>query len=185
MSIIYFALLTGCGNDGGGEVFSKENAPWSMNSAGSFLFKPARENDGNQGTGILAIGTSASLSCSTLGNSMPNSGSGLWFEIGYVTGRSAGSASPAWNGLYVSGEGVSTQTNAARTLVVSGWHKGFSYSFTGTDAWLDVTDGAQNRFVGDFSTQWWTGKFSATRCEDVSSDTDDDSESSDTGDSGE
>ena len=183
MSMIFLALLAACGNDGGGDVFSKENAPWSMNAASVFLFKPARENDGNQGTGVLAIGTSALLACNTLDDSMPTSGSGLWFEIGYQTGRSPGSASPAWNGLYVSGEGVSTQTSAARTLRISGWHKGFSYSFTGTDAWLDVTDGAQNRFVGDFSTQWWSGKFSATRCEESGGDSNE--QQSDTGDTGE
>ncbi len=184
MSLFFFALLAACGDDGNGEVFSKENAPWSMNGADVFLFKPARDNDGNQGAGVLAIGTSSSLTCGTIGDTMPNVGSGLWFEFGYQTGRSSGSASPAWNGLYVSGEGVSTETNAERTLTVSGWHKGFGYSFTGTDAWLDVTDGSQNRFAGEFSTQWWNGSFSANRCDDVQSSTDDDEQSGDTGDTG-
>ena len=71
--------------------------------------------------------------------------------------------------------------------MISGWHEGFQYDFSGTDAWIDVKYGSRDRFAGDFSTQWWSGTFDAQVCEggrtDAGSGGNDESEDEDTGDS--
>ena len=89
---------------------------------------------------------------------------------------------PLGMGLYVAGEGTSTDTLASRGLTISGWHEGFQYDFSGTDAWLDVKYGSRDRFAGDFSTQWWSGTFDAEVCEAGNTNSaDDESQEEDTG----
>ena len=186
MTLFLLAMIAACGGDSSGEVFTRENVPWSMDSARVFLFKASGENDGREGAGVLAVSTSPGTACNDIRRGIPEFGSGLWFELAYFTGRSLGAAPPAWDGLYVSGEGTSTDTPASRRLTISGWHEGFQYSFTGTDAWIDVKYGSRDRFSGDFSTQWWTGTFDAQVCEGGGSSGSDDEasqEESDTGDS--
>ena len=185
MNILILAILSGCGSSSSGEVFSGEDAPWSMDSARVFLFSKSDGNNGRDGSGVLAISTDPVTACKDVRNGPPAFGSGLWFEVSYFTGRAIGSAAPAWDGLYVSGDATATDSPASRSLSVAGWHEGFSYSFTGTDAWLEVTQGAQDQFVGEFSTEWWSGKFDAEVCEGGGpSGGPDDGGSGDTGDTG-
>ena len=181
MTLSLLIFLAACGGDKSGEVFTRENAPWSMDSARVFLFKSSGDNNGREGSGVLAITTSASTGCKDIRGGVPEFGSGLWFVLSYFTGRSIGSASPAWDGLYVAGEGTATDTPASRSLMISGWHEGFQYDFSATDAWLDVKYGSRDRFAGDFSTQWWSGTFDAQVCEggDVNSDVPGDEEGQD------
>ena len=187
MTVLLFASLFACGSSSSGEVYTRENAPWSMDSARIFLFKSSGENNGREGSGVLAISTSSGTVCNDIRGGIPEFGSGLWFELAYFTGRSVGAASPAWDGLYVSGEGSSTDSPASRNLTISGWHEGFQYSFSGTDAWIDVKYGSRDRFAGEFSTQWWSGTFDAQVCEGGGGRSNDDDggveEEDDTGDS--
>jgi len=184
MTLILLAFLSACSDDNSGEVFSKENAPWPMDSATVFLFRTSGDNNGRDGKGVLAISTDAATACKDIRNGIPAFGSGIWFELEYFTGRTVGSAAPAWDGLYVSGDATSTDSQASRSLTVSGWHEGFSYTFAGTDAWMDVNHGSRDRFAGEFSTQWWTGKFDAQNCESGGGSTSTSDEDEDSGDPG-
>jgi hypothetical protein len=185
MNLLVLAFLTGCGNNKSGEVFSAENAPWSMDGANVFLFTKSDANNGREGTGVLAISTESVTACKDVRAGVPSFGSGLWFEVRYFTGRAIGSAAPAWDGLYVTGDATATDSPASRSLTVAGWHEGFSYTFSGPDAWMEVKHGAQDRFAGEFSTQWWSGKFDAQVCEGAGTgngpDNGDDGDTGDTG----
>ena len=167
MSILLLSFLAACSDGGSGEVTTSDDAPWDMNGASAFLFIPGADNSGRSGTGVLAISTESGHGCADVASTPPVSGSGLWFEVEYFTGRSEGAASPAWDGLYAAGIATSADTGASRSLSVGGWHKGFVYAFEGTDAWLDVSQGAQDKFIGSFSTDWWKGEFDAEVCEDI------------------
>jgi len=182
MNVLFMVFLSGCGDSSSGEVFSTENAPWSMDGASVFLFTKSNDNNGRDGSGVLAISTEPITACKDVAEGPPTFGSGLWFEVTYFTGRTIGSAAPAWDGLYVTGDATSTDSPASRSLTVAGWHEGFSYTFAGTDAWMEVKHGAQDRFAGEFSTQWWSGKFDAQVCESKPSGGGQDNE--DTGDTG-
>jgi len=165
MNVFLLVLLSGCAENGTGEVVSSEDAPWSMDMATAFLFTPGGENDGAQGRGVLAISTSGTLECAGVVEGPPAEGSGLWFEVSYVTGRSPGSSPPAWDGLYSVGTAAALQSTATRSLTVGGWHKGYEYDFANEDAWLEVSLGSQDRFAGSFSNEWWSGDFRAEFCE--------------------
>jgi hypothetical protein len=165
MKLFLLAIAVGCSDSGTGEVISVENAPWSMDGAASFLFTPGPDNDGEQGNGTLTIATDATVDCIAIANGEYFLDSGLSFDVGYFTSRTQGSSPPAWNGLYATGMANSAETGAFRTLAVGGWHKGFEYTFSGQDAWLEVTRGAQDQFAGTFATQWWSGNFDAQVCE--------------------
>ncbi len=180
MKLFFLAMMVGCTDSGTGEVISMENAPWSMDGASSFLFRPGPSNDGEQGYGTLTIATNAAITCDTLQDGASLQDSGMSFEVGYFTGRTPGSSPPAWNGLYATGMANATESDAFRTLSVGGWHQGFEYTFSGQDAWLEVTRGAQDQFAGSFATQWWSGEFDAAVCDKErpdSTSSDDDSES--------
>ena len=190
--MIAFLVSTflGCSGDGLGSVTTADDAPWSMNDAVTFLFTPGPDNNGRVGTGVLAISTDASHDCGDVETGPPSAGSGLWFEVGYDTGRSEGAASPAWDGLYASGEVRAEATDASRSLSFNGWHQGFVYSFENSDAWLNVSHGSQNKFQGRFATDWWSGEFDAKVCpkapnpDEGSSDDDDPAGGEDTGSAG-
>ena len=164
-NVLFVALLSGCAKNGTGEVVSSEDAPWSMDMATAFLFTPGGENDGSQGTGVLAISTDGALACADVVDGPPAKDSGLWFRVSYFTGRNAGSSPPAWNGLYATGTATSIESTATRSLSLGGWHKGFDYDFSDEDAWLEVTRGSQDQFAGSFSNEWWSGEFRAQVCE--------------------
>ena len=176
MKMFLFAVIAGCSSGGSGEVVSLDDAPWSMNGAASFLFTPGPDNDGESGGGLLTIATSPTITCAVVANADSFQDSGLLFEVGYFTGRKAGAAPPAWNGLYATGGSTSPETQAYRTLLVGGWHKGFEYTFDSQDAWLEVTRGAQDEFAGRFATQWWSGDFDAEMCEKESGSGEDEAE---------
>jgi hypothetical protein len=159
-------FLVGCTNQGSGEVTTLDHAPWDMNGASAFLFTPASDNNGREGSGIFVISTDPSHQCSDVVNGTPTGGSGLRFDLAYFTGREVGKASPAWDGLYAAGLASDLDSAAFRTLAVGGWYKGFAYSFEGTDAWLDISQGSQDRFIGGFVTEWWRGDFDAEVCEE-------------------
>jgi hypothetical protein len=165
MTLFLLSIFVGCADNGTGEVTTSGDAPWDMNGASAFLFTPGPDNDGRQGVGVLAISTDGSHACADVRDGAPAGGSGLWFDIGYFTGRAPGAASPAWDGLYASGLATATDSSASRTLDVAGWHKGFVYTFAGTDAWLEISQGAQDKFIGRFATEWWKGDFNAKVCE--------------------
>ena len=165
MISIVLAMLMGCSDDGMGEVNTSADAPWDMNGAAAFLFTPNPENNGRVGSGTLSISTDSGHDCASVRGGPPTGASGLLFTLTYFTGRSAGSASPAWDGLYAAGTATSTTTEAYRSLAVGGWHKGFEYAFEDSDAWIDVSDGSKDKFVGSFSTEWWDGTFRAKMCE--------------------
>ena len=162
-------MLIGCGDNGSGEVTTASDAPWDMNAATAFLFTPDPDNSGREGSGTLSISTDGSHKCADVRSGPPTGGSGLLFRLEYFTGRSAGAASPAWDGLYAAGMATSATSSAYRSLEIGGWHRGFVYSFEGTDAWLEVSDGSKDKFVGSFSTEWWSGEFDAKMCEDAGS----------------
>ena len=167
MNVFILALLSGCAENGTGEVVSSEDAPWSMDLAAAFLFTPGGENDGAQGSGVLAISTNGALGCADVVDGPPSQDSGLWFQVAYFTGRTSGSSPPAWNGLYASGTATAIDSTATRSLTIGGWHKGFEYDFTNEDAWLEVSQGSQDRFAGSFSNDWWSGEFRARVCEET------------------
>jgi len=170
MISIFLTVLLGCSDSGSGEVTTASDAPWDMNGAASFLFTPDPDNDGRSGKGTLAISTDAKHDCGAVRDGPPAGASGLLFSLEYFTGRSTGAASPSWDGLYAAGIASAVGSSAYRGLTVGGWHSGFEYSFEGTDAWVDVADGSKDKFVGTFSTEWWTGQFNAKVCEDSASD---------------
>ena len=146
-------------------MVSLDDAPWSMNGAASFLFTPGPDNTGESGGGLLTIATNPTMSCAVVANADSFQDSGLMFEVAYFTGRKAGAAPPAWNGLYATGGSTAAETTAYRTLMVGGWHNGFEYNFDNQDGWLEVTRGAQDQFAGSFATQWWSGDFEAEMCD--------------------
>lgn len=166
MNVLILALLSGCAKTGTGEVVSSDDAPWSMDMAAAFLFTPGGENDGAQGSGVLAISTNGALGCADVVDGPPSQDSGLWFRVAYFTGRTAGSSPPAWNGLYAAGTATAIESAATRSLTIGGWHKGFEYDFTNEDAWLEVSQGSQDQFAGSFSNEWWSGEFRARVCEE-------------------
>ena len=164
MIALIATTLLGCSGNGSGSVTSEVDAPWSMDEAVVFLFTPGADNNGRSGMGVLAISTDPSHGCKDVRSGPPAGGSGLWFTVQYDTGRSEGAASPAWDGLYATGDVTSVDEKASRGLTVSGWHQGFVYGFEGADSWLSVTHGSQNRFQGRFATRWWSGEFDAEYC---------------------
>ena len=176
MIVLFLTGFFGCSSDGLGSVTSADNAPWSMNDAVTFLFTPGPNNNGRVGTGVLAISTDESHACEDVMAGPPSAGSGLWFEVGYDTGRSEGAASPAWDGLYASGVVKAEASDASRFLSFNGWHQGFVYSFENSDAWLNVGHGSQNQFEGQFSTDWWSGEFDAEVCPKASDPSESDDE---------
>jgi|GEM_PF-2209053 len=187
MIVLFLSGFLGCSSDGLGSVTSADDAPWSMNDAVTFLFTPGHDNSGRIGSGVLAISTDESHACEDVEAGPPSGGSGLWFEIGYDTGRSEGAASPAWDGLYASGEVSAEASDASRFLAFNGWHQGFVYSFDNSDAWLNVSHGSQDQFEGTFATDWWSGEFDAEVCPkapDPSESTGDENEGEDTGSEG-
>lgn len=165
MNVLILAMLSGCAENGTGEVVSADDAPWSMDMASAFLFTPGGENDGAQGKGVLAVGTNGALGCKDVVDGPPSQDSGLWFEVRYFTGRDPGSSPPAWNGLYSAGTAEAIESTATRSLTMGGWHKGFEYDFTNESAWLEVSLGSQDRFAGSFANEWWSGEFRAQVCE--------------------
>ena len=164
MIVLFLSGLFGCASESAGSITTASDAPWNMNDAVTFLFTPGPNNSGRVGSGVLAISTDSGHGCGDVASGPPAGGSGLWFELGYDTGRSEGAASPAWDGLYASGEVKAENAAASRSLSVSGWHQGFVYSFEGSDAWLNVSHGSQDQFEGRFSTNWWSGEFDADVC---------------------
>ena len=164
MILLFLSGFFGCSSEGLGSVTSADDAPWSMNDAVTFLFTPGHDNNGRRGSAVLAISTDAGHGCTDVETGPPAGGSGLWFVVGYDTGRSEGAASPAWDGLYASGDVKAEASDASRSLTFNGWHQGFVYSFENSDSWLNVSHGSQNKFQGRFSTDWWSGEFDAEVC---------------------
>jgi hypothetical protein len=165
--------LAACGQagEGLGEIETYPNAPWSMDGASSFLFKPGAVNDGSAGDGALVIST-ASLACGDLGaeiepSGLAQRGSGLFFHLSYSAKRAADSALPAWNGLFITGGGTDRDDRTSRSLSVSGWTKNGVYAIAGTgggEAWVRVDQGRDGTFRGEFASEWWTGSFDAVMC---------------------
>ncbi len=180
-------VACGSGGDGVGEIETAADAPWTMDGADSFLWQPDGDNNGAGGSGVLVIGTTA-LDCASLRpeadlSKLAKKGSGLFFTLGYSANRSADSALPAWNGLYLTGGGIDQDDSTTRDLTVMGWNKNGAYSIAGIgggEAWVRVDQGRDDTFRGDFDTAWWDGSFDAKACP-ASAATDADEEAEDTG----
>ena len=159
--ISFFIWIFGCSSEGLGSVTSADDAPWSMNDAVTFLFTPGPDNNGRRGSAVLAISTDAGHDCTDVETGPPAGGSGLWFVVGYDTGRSEGAASPAWDGLYASGDvkggGVGCQPVADLQWVAPR----IRHSFENSDSWLNVSHGSQNKVPRTLLHDWWSGEFDA------------------------
>jgi hypothetical protein len=159
--------MTGCGpgGDGLGEVHSTADAPWSMDAASTFIWNPADGNDGSIGASALFISVGA-LDCSELGQTakgVRERKRGLVFQLAYQTHKDPQTASPAWDGLYLTGGADSLGQVVGRNLSVDGWKDGSIYSIDG-ESWVQVDEGNQTEFRGSFATPWWSGTFSADVC---------------------
>ncbi len=160
------ALGCGAGGDGVGEVRSTDDAPWSMDSATSFLWNPGQANDGSAGQGALFIGVDA-LRCKDLGQTargVREQARGLVFQLGYATHKDSSVDAPAWDGLYLTGGADTLGQVVERTLEVEGWKKGSIYTIDG-ESWVEVSEGNSQEFRGSFATPWWAGSFAAVICE--------------------
>jgi hypothetical protein len=164
----WLLLLVGCGpgGDGLGEVRSTDDAPWSMDAATTFLWNPASGNDGSSGNGALFVAVDA-IKCGEVGQTakgVRERKRGLVFQLGYVTHKDASVASPAWDGLYLTGGADTLGQVVERSLTVEGWRDGSILGIDG-ESWMQVDEGNNKEFRGSFATPWWRGSFSAEVCE--------------------
>ena len=123
MILLFLSGFFGCSSEGLGSVTSEDDAPWSMNDAVTFLFTPGHDNNGRRGSAVLAISTDAGHDCTDVETGPPAGGSGLWFVVGYDTGRSEGAASPARDGLYASDDVKAEASDAIGRLPSMGGTK--------------------------------------------------------------
>ncbi len=171
MKVVSLLILciAGCapGGDGAGEVRSTEDAPWSMDAAATFLWRPAENNDGGAGQGGLFISVD-SLKCSDVDQTargVRDRKRGLLFRLGYKTHKDPQVDPPAWDGLYMTGGADTMGQVVQRTLDVEAWNDGSIFVIDG-ESWVDIDEGKQSEFRGTFSTPWWSGSFAAEVCPD-------------------
>lgn len=166
ISVLILSIIgCGFGGDGVGEVRSSEDAPWSMDAAGTFLWNPGDFNDGSSGQGALFIAVD-SIECDDLGQSalaVRARKRGLVFRLGYITLKGAEVEPPAWDGLYLTGGADTMGQVEERTLQVDGWKNGSIFGIDG-ESWVEIDEGNEETFRGTFATPWWTGSFAADVC---------------------
>ncbi len=162
---------TGCAA-GADEIIDHEGAPYSLTDVHAVLWAAAPENDEQDAEAAL-IFTTAELDCADFTDvdvyddidATLLEGSGLIFLLEQRSYDTDEDPLSGWTGLWM---GEAYAENQRRSAYSFAFDQGQVYMlgsyYGGGDTWLDIASTGEDDLKGSFSTTFWSGGFTATRC---------------------
>lgn len=180
MLLLLFGNCGGCGDgcasvDDG--VVDHENAPFSLADA-RVLFTPHGDNDATHALGVVVV-TTGGLSCDELSTAMSESAlyaalesdeSALVFTLQQWADDPDSSPLNGFNGLWM---GYGYAEGSERNLYAEFIHDRTAHALSQPyepdgNTWLDIETSSNTGLTGSFATEFWSGRFTAIRCDSFS-----------------